>query len=156
MQHSEDKRRPKGASLFGGSAKKVQDSRIAWTVVGVAVAIIVVLLFATSGRSDSGVRSKAYKKVSGAAGLHVAIQYDCGSDCQHKFDFNVYIMNNEGQQASVVRPDKDGVVQAALPEGEYILLIGKRLSKDKTFPQIPVVLKSGQQLELKLQYGGVL
>lgn len=151
-----DKRRSKEGETFDASIEKVRDSRLAWLIVGVAAAIIVIVLFASAGRGDNGVRSKAYKKISGAAGLHATMQYDCKSDCQHKFDFNVYIMNAQGQQASVVRPDKDGVIEAALPEGEYTLLIGKRLNKDKTFPQVPIELKNGQQLELTLQYGGAL
>jgi len=155
MQQREGKERSK-ASPFGAFCKKIRDSKATWVIAGVVIAVIVVLCCSAGWRGDNGVRSKSYKKVSGAAGLSATIQYDCKSDCQHRFDFNVYIMNDQGQQTSVVRPDKDGMVQAALPEGDYILLIGKRLSKDKTFPQIPVELKNGQQLELKLQYGGVL
>jgi hypothetical protein len=156
QQEERDKRRPRRALPFD-VARRVRNSKVAWA--GGALVVIVIILALVSAfmrHTDYGIQSQSYVKVSGAAGLKASIQYDCASNCQHTFDFNVYILNDQGQQVSVVRPDKDGVVRSALPEGNYVLLIGKELSKDKIFPQVPVVLKGGQQLELKLRYGGIL
>lgn len=112
------------------------------------VAILVVLLL-TANWSGSPSRAETYKKVSGsAAGLNAAITFNE----KPAFGFNVYIFGEGGQQVSVVQPDKDGKVNAALPEGTYIMLVSKPSDKNKLFPQERIVLKNGQELELKLQY----
>lgn len=110
------------------------------------IVVLVLLAVLTGGRS----RSEAYKDISGAAGLNATIAYDCKKSCEHKFSFNVYILTESGQQVSVVRPDNEGRVRLALPEGSYVMLIGRQF--DKTFPQEPVALKNGKELEIKLQY----
>jgi hypothetical protein len=122
-------------------------------LAGVIVAIVVILaiwLFALASGGAS--RTESYKDVSGAAGLNASIDYDCSSSCDNKFDFNVYLFTHDGRQTNVVRPDSDGHVRLAMPEGEYVMLIGKQLGKDKEFPQEPLTLKNGKELELKLQY----
>lgn len=96
-------------------------------------------------------RTESYKEVNGSAGFEASIGYDCGKQpCS--YDFNVYILNEQGQQVSVLRPTKDGKVSAALAEGNYIMLIGKQFGKDTLFPQELLKLKNAQLLELKLQY----
>lgn len=122
-----------------------------WIIVGIAIAAIVILILAIAlGRSAH--RTESYEKVSGGAGLNAEISYDCMSACERKFDFNIYILNADGQQVAVVRPDKNGKLAMALPEGKYVMLIGKRLLKDELFPQEAVTLRSGQELRLKLYY----
>lgn len=119
------------------------------TVTLVAFVLLVVLVV---GKLDAAPhRSEAYKDASGAAGLEASIDYKCDS-CNQKFDFYVYMLKKDGQQAGVVRPDKEGKVRMALPEGDYVMLIGKQFGKDKVFPQEAVALKNGKKLELKLHY----
>ena len=112
--------------------------------------VIIIVVFVTVLSSSHSARSESYKKVTGSAGLEATITYDCKK--QPCFNFNVYILNNDGQQVAVVQPDKDGKVNMALPEGKYVMLIGKRFGNDSVFPEESVVLKNGQSLELKLQY----
>lgn len=121
------------------------------TIAALVVVIITIIVFATATQSHSS-RTEQYKAITGAAGLRATISYDCTTSCEQKYDFNVYILNNNGQQVNVVRPDKEGKVNAALSEGEYVMLIGKRFGNDKVFPQEPLALKNGQELELKLHY----
>lgn len=123
-----------------------------WTIVLAVVFFVILLVLLsnlTSGRSQ---RSESYKRISGGAGLNATISYDCKKSCEQKFSFNVYILTENGQQVSVVRPDNEGRVRLALPEGNYVMLIGKQLGNNKLFPQEPILLKNGQELELKLQY----
>jgi hypothetical protein len=118
----------------------------------VSIVIIVAAVLALSGGKST--RAESYKEASGgAAGLQATVAYDCernSCDTDTKFDFNVYIFKEDGQQVSVVRPNKDGKVNIALPEGNYIMLLGKRFGG--VFPQESVSLKNGQELELKLHY----
>lgn len=118
----------------------------------IAAIVILLAIFFMSFQGAKSIRSESYKKVSGAAGLQATISYDCSKQPCNNYDFNVYIFNHAGQQISVVRPDKDGKVSAALSEGEYTMLIGKRFGNEKVFPQEPLALKNGQELELKLHY----
>jgi hypothetical protein len=116
----------------------------------VALILLAVLVVVPSGAKST--RSESYKKVAGSAGLQATISYDCNKRPCNNFAFNVYIFNPDGQQVSVIRPDKDGKVSAALSEGKYVMLIGKRFGRDNLFPEEPLVLKNGQELELKLHY----
>lgn len=120
--------------------------------LGALVAIVVVVMIPVSlFNGGKPTRTESYKEVSGAAGLNAAISYDCGKQpCS--YDFNVYILREDGQQVNVVRPDKDGNVNLALAEGNYVMLIGKLFGNDKIFPQEPVSLKNGKALDLKLDY----
>lgn len=126
-------------------------------IVAAAVTVIVMILIAFSVFREP-TRASTYKQVSGSgAGLQASITYgaSCNQNSCHtkpSFDFNVYILKEDGQQASVVRPDKDGSVNLALPGGDYVMIIGKQFGKDKIFPQELLKLKNGQQLELKLHY----
>ncbi|HUS26255.1 MAG TPA: hypothetical protein VMY99_02820 [Nevskiaceae bacterium] len=119
--------------------------------IAIAALIFVIILVGTFLGNEKSHRSESYKKVSGAAGLHAVITYDAQRDTK-MFNFNVYILKADGQQVGVVQPDKDGNVNMALPEGNYVMLIGKQFGKDKLFPEEPMVLKTGQELELKLHY----
>jgi hypothetical protein len=126
---------------------------VIFALIIIIVLFVVAIFFSSTSKQT---RSETYKNTTGdAAGLKAAISYDDTScdkqPCKPAFDFNVYIFNNNGQQISVVRPDKDGNVSAALPEGKYIMLIGK-FDKNNLFPEEPLVLKKGQELELKLHY----
>ena len=130
----------------------IKKSVCVWlSIIAVAVVVFLVVIFMSSAGAKT-TRSESYKKVSGAAGLQATISYDCSKQPCNNFDFNVYIFNHAGQQVSVVRPDKDGRVNAALAEGKYIMLIGKEFGKDGLLPQEPLELKNGQELELKLHY----
>jgi len=115
------------------------------------VVIIVAVLVFNGGKSS---RTESYKEASGgAAGLYATIAYDCernSCDTGEKFSFNVYIFKEDGQQVGVVRPDKDGKVNMALPEGKYVMLLGKQFGG--VFPQESISLKNGKELELKLRY----
>lgn len=115
------------------------------------LAILLIVIFALVPRGQTA-RSESYKDATGAAGLHATIDYDCGDVCDQKFDFNVYIYKSDGQQSNVVRPDKDGNVNLALTEGNYVMLIGKQFGQNTVFPQEPLTLKNGKTLELKLEY----
>lgn len=126
-------------------------------VIGAAIVVLILLAALVFSGGKASTRTESYKKTSGAAGLQATITYDRHCDqkpCDQKptFGFNVYIYDGNGQQVSVVRPDKDGKVNLALPEGEYVMLIGKQLGQDKLFPQELLSLKNGQTLVLKLQY----
>jgi uncharacterized membrane protein YvbJ len=129
----------------------VKKSVCLWlSIVAIVIIIFLIVFFVFSGAKST--RNESYKKVSGAAGLQATISYDCNKQPCNNFDFNVYIFNEGGQQVNVVRPDKDGKVSAALAEGKYIMLIGKQFGKDKLFPEEVLVLKNGQELEMKLHY----
>jgi len=120
-------------------------------VVGAVVLIFLVVAFVMSPNENSS-RSQSYKKSTGsAAGLAATITYDCHK-CKPTFDFNIYIFKSDGQQVNVIRPDKDGEANAALPEGNYVMLIGRHFGKDRLFPQEPIALKDGKELDLKLHY----
>lgn len=106
------------------------------------------------GNGNNASRTESYKKVSGVAGLNAHITYDCKQSCAQKYAFNVYLFNTDGQQVSVVRPDKDGHVRLALPAGNYVLLVGKQFGENKEFPQEKLALKDGQELDVTLQYKG--
>jgi len=129
----------------------IKKSVCVWLCILTVLVVILLATFFVSSNTKSN-RSESYKKVSGAAGLQATISYDCNKQPCDNFDFNVYIFNENGQQTSVVRPDKDGKVNAALSEGKYIMLVGRRFGKDNLFPEEPLVLKNGQELELKLHY----
>jgi hypothetical protein len=129
----------------------IKKSVCAWLCVGTVIVVILLTdFFVTSGTKST--RNESYKKVSGSAGLQATISYDCNKRPCDNFSFNVYIFNQDGQQVNVIRPDKDGRVNAALSEGKYIMLIGKQFGKDNLFPEESLVLKNGQELELKLHY----
>lgn len=129
-----------------------------WPVLAGAVILIVIFVsIGVTWTGEKNSRSDVYKDISGAAGLQASITYDVQCDkkpCDKKpaFDFNVYIFTENGQQVNVVRPDKDGKVNLALPEGDYVMLIGKQFGKHRQFPQEPLHLKNGKLLELKLHY----
>ena len=147
MQHSSGEKRN---SLIGRSKRFL----LVGAVTGVILIILVLFLLAKPGTSH---RTESYKKGTGAAGLQANISYKVRCDkqpCDKKptYDFNVYLFADSGQQIAVIQPDKNGNVNAALAEGNYVLLIGKRFGKDKVFPQEFIMLKNGKKLELKLQY----
>lgn len=118
-------------------------------IIFLAVLLIVIFALAPQGKTA---RSESYREATGGAGVSAVIDYDCGDACDRKFDFNVYIYKSDGQQSNVVRPDKDGHVNLALAEGNYVMLIGKRFGQSTVFPQEPLALKNGKTLELKLEY----
>lgn len=120
--------------------------------VGTLVAFVLLVILAIGKLHAGPQRSESYKNASGAAGLSAIIDYTCAGPCKQKYDFNVYIFKESGQQVAVVRPDSKGQINAALPEGDYLLLISKQFGKDKLFPQEHLSLKNGKQLELKLGY----
>lgn len=131
----------------------IRDRRRLFIFVGIVVfsLIAIFLLCIITITSEKHSRAEAYKKVSGSAGFEATIEYDCGRQpCS--YDFNVYVLNEQGQQVSVLRPSKEGKVGAALSEGNYILLIGKQFGQDTLFPQELLKLKNAQLLELKLRY----
>lgn len=150
MQEDTTKRRSKGSSVTA-RIQSLGKSTILKLVAGLAVIIILILLISVVSKDGSS-RSESYKSASGAAGLSASIEYDCRTSCKQKYNFNVYIFDKNGQQISVVRPDQHGKVNMAMQEGDYVLLIGKQLGKDKLFPQEKVSLKNGKSLELKLKY----
>lgn len=113
---------------------------------------MIIWALASSGGSST-TRTESYKKVSGVAGLAATIDYDCAKPCKDKYDFNVYIFNKDGQLLNAVRPTQNGSVNMAMPGGDYVMMVGKQLGKDKLFPQEKLILKDGQQLNLKLHYG---
>lgn len=122
-------------------------------VVAIGAAFLVVLLIAISlTLGNRPARSESYADVSGAAGLSATIAYSCPNDCDNKYNFNVYILTPDGRQVSTVQPNADGEVKMAMPEGDYVMLIGKLFDNYDTFPQEPLELKNGKTLELKLQY----
>jgi hypothetical protein len=142
----------KEQSPWGRLRQCVQSHRL--LSLGVAILIVLVIIWAMASLGGDGVvRSQSYKKVNGVAGLSATIDYDCAKSCKEKYDFNVYIFNKDGQLLNAVRPSKDGLVQLAMPGGDYVMMVGKQLGKDKLFPQEKLVLKDGQQLNLKLHYG---
>lgn len=148
-----------GASLNSSSDplfERLKNKKILLvSAVVVIICIFLIALFSMLSSEEKSHRTESYKKASGAAGLHAAITYDCDKkpcDKKSAFDFNVYIYKEDGQQVNVVRPDANGNVNMALIEGNYNMLIGKRFSDDKLFPQEPLALKNGQVLELKLHY----
>lgn len=118
-------------------------------IIFLAILLIVVFTLVPKGQTA---RSESYKDATGSAGVSAVIDYDCGDTCDQKFDFNVYIYKSDGQQSNVVRPDKDGHVNLALAEGNYVMLIGKQFGQSTIFPQEPLALKNGKTLELKLEY----
>lgn len=126
------------------------DSRAYFAIAGIAIILIIIAIAMFKGSTST----VSYKQVSGeAAGLQATIVYDCAKDkcdTDNKFDFNVYIFKEDGQLSNVVRPDKDGKVNLALSGGNYVMLIGKKFGG--VFPQEHIVLKNGQELELKLHY----
>lgn len=117
-------------------------------LVGAVAFVVLVLIITLLSGGENSTRTESYKDVSGAAGLQATITYD-GKPVSNS---NVYIFKEDGQQIAVVRPDKDGNVNLALAEDNYIMLIGKRFGKDKVFPEEPLALKNGKMLELKLHY----
>ena len=120
----------------------------------IAVGMLVLLLiFAIILLSQKAVgRTEAYKDTSGVAGLSVALDYDCREGCDRKYDFNVYFLNEDGRQVSVVRPDVEGMINLALAEGTYIMLVGKLFGDDEVFAQERLELRNGKTLEIKLDY----
>ncbi|HJP81028.1 MAG TPA: hypothetical protein VJ841_01370 [Candidatus Saccharimonadales bacterium] len=121
-------------------------------VLGMVLLVVVVL---SSRLGATSVRSESYKSISGTAGLIATIDYKCDGECKQKYDFDVRIFRDAGPEVAVVRPDNKGIVNVALPEGEYVMLINKKIDSGNTFPQEHISLKNGKQLELKLQYKGM-
>lgn len=118
-------------------------------VIGIALILIVIAF--TQLQQDSSSRSESYKNTTGGAGLEATVKYNCApSSCN--YDFNVYIYKDDGQQVSVIRPDKNGKVNLAMAEGNYVMLLGRLFGKSDVFPQEPLALKNGKTLELKLEY----
>ena len=127
--------------------KRLRPSMVFGCIVLVILVVALVVSF-----NKAATRTEAYKDSTGAAGLEATIDYKCPNPCEQKFNFNVYVLGENGQQVGVFRPTEDGKVQFALAEGNYVMLIGKQLGNAKTFPQEPLALKSGKVLELGLQY----
>lgn len=156
----QETKKPRGASSkaasrtwFGGWNETISIKKGVCVCLCIGAIIVVILLTTIFVLMDAkSTRSETYKKVSGAAGLQATISYDCKKQPCNNFDFNVYIFNENGQQVNVVRPDKDGKISAALSEGNYVMLVGKQFGKDRLFPEEPLVLKNGQELDLKLHY----
>lgn len=153
-----ESREDTGARISLSSKKRLPALIMSTKIVPIAAGLILVLIFIALSMTLNGsksTRTESYKDISGAAGLQATINYDAICDrqpCEPTYDFNVYIYKDDGQQVNVIRPDKEGEVNAALAEGNYIMLIGKQFGKDKLFPQEPLALKNGQTLELKLHY----
>lgn len=147
MQHGNHRHN----SSFWSSLKDYVTQHQPQVVVALMVVAIIIIWIAMPGKHSAS-RTESYKKVSGDAGLVAHINYDCKSSCKDKYGFNVYVFNSDGQQVSVVRPDKDGVVRLATASGSYVLLIGKSIGVNGLFPQEKVELKNGQELDLKLHY----
>ena len=142
----------------GGRLNKATTQRVLlMSGIGIVTftALIILVVMVVSWLNTAPGRSESYKTVSGAAGLVATIDYQCKGACKQKYNFNVYIFRDTGQQVAVVRPDDKGTINAALPEGEYIMLITQRFGSGKTFPEEHLSLKNGKQLELKLHYGEV-
>lgn len=134
------------------TASLYKDKRVL-IIFGLILVVVLLTLISLTFTDSQRQRSESYKDISGSAGLNATITYDCQEHCEQKYNFNVYIFNKDGQQVNVVWPDSEGRVQLALPEGDYVMLIGKRVSQDSdVFPQEPLVLKNGKELELKLNY----
>jgi len=148
MQEHHNKKKQ---SLWGWLWQCVQTHRLLTSLT--VILIILAIIWAATSSGGGVTRSESYKKVSGVAGLAATISYDCTKSCKNKYDFNVYIFNEDGQLLNTVRPDQKGVVELAMSGGNYEMLVGKQLGKDKLFPQEKLVLKDGQQLNLKLHYG---
>lgn len=145
----------RGESMRVSIKEKLQRRPYAIKTWAIVILVLFVALFVAllvSINQGKSYRTEHYKAINGMAGLKATVSYDCTTSCDQKFDFNVYIFNNDGQQVNVIRPDKDGGINAALSEGDYTMLIGKRFGKDKLFPQEQLSLKNGQELELKLHY----
>lgn len=137
-----------------GSRRSLPKGKRLFFCIGTLVILILVIGIAMALKTETH-RTESYKKSSGVAGLSATISYDCPKNCKEKSGYNVYILREDGQQVSTVQPDSKGGVHLALPEGTYIMLIGREAGKHKLFPQERVELKNGQQLDLKLQYKGV-
>jgi hypothetical protein len=142
----------KGKKKLAVVPDRLKDKKLMWILTGLLFVIILSIIFVGLLPGAVSSRTESYKDVSGSAGLAATIAYDCHSDCHQKYDFNVYLFNKSGQQVSVLRPDKDGKMNAALPGGDYIMMVGKQFGKNNTFPQEPVMLKNGKMLDLRLQY----
>lgn len=142
----------KKQSILGWLRQCVQSHKTLTIVTLVLVVVVIIWALASSGGSST-TRTESYKKVSGVAGLAATIDYDCAKPCKDKYDFNVYIFNKDGQLLNAVRPTQNGSVNMAMPGGDYVMMVGKQLGKDKLFPQEKLILKDGQQLNLKLHYG---
>jgi hypothetical protein len=130
----------------------LQGRKLAISLVVTAVVVLLLCWVFLLNNSTSVSRTDSYKKVNGVAGLDAHIEYDCTKNCGQKYGFNVYLFNADGQQVSVVRPDKNGHVRLAMPAGDYMMLVGKQFGNDKLFPQEKLLLKNGQELSVKLQY----
>jgi hypothetical protein len=131
----------------------IKKPKVRQIAIGIAIIVIVLIIFAfMQSLQESGSRSESYKEVTGSAGFSAAIDYECKQSCDRKYDFNVFIFKDNGQQIGVVRPDKDGKVNMALAEGNYVMVIGKQFGNKMIFPQEPLSLKNGKSLELKLHY----
>lgn len=101
-------------------------------------------------------RQESYKEVTGTS-LQGTIAYEepCNKghcDKTRAFDFNIYVLKEDGQQVGVIRPDNNGKFNLALREGEYTLLIGKKFGHGKSFPQEQITLKKDRALVLSLRY----
>jgi hypothetical protein len=151
MMHQDSIKHRPTRSGFNTFIKKLGKNTTTKIIVGLVAVLILILLVNMLSNGD-GSRSESYKKASGAAGLTASIEYDCHKSCKQKFNFNVYIFDDNGQQISVVRPDQHGKVNLAMSEGSYVMLVGKQFGKDKLFPQERILLKNGKSLELTLKY----
>lgn len=125
-----------------------KDRKILITFFLVLLAVLFILIYVSMNR-DQTRRTESYSEVTGSAGLNAKIEYDCKDNC---YSFNVYIFNEDGQQVSVVQPDQEGHVRLAMSEGDYVMLIGKKMGDSDVFPQEALALKNGQELELNLRY----
>ena len=130
----------------------LQGKALTITLIVVALCILILCWIFLPSNDTAVSRTDSYKKVSGVAGLNAHIEYDCKKSCNQKYGFNIYLFNADGQQVSVVRPDKDGHVRLAMPAGNYVMLVGKQFGHDGLFPQEKLLLKDGQELTIKLQY----
>jgi hypothetical protein len=136
---------PKSRKLIVGLYK---DRKILIIFLLVLLAVLFISIYVSLSR-DQTRRTESYREVTGSAGLNAKIEYDCKENC---YSFNVYIFNKDGQQVSVLQPSPDGYVRLAMSEGDYMMLIGKKMGNSDVFPQESMTLKNGQELELNLKY----
>ena len=152
-----DSEKLKSITGSSGAGAYIKNKKI---IIAVLIALLLLAILAcVLNFQKKTYRTESYVAASGtSAGLQATITYEARCDkspCDKKpaFDFNVYLLDAaDGQQVGVVRPNQNGEVDVALPQGTYIMLIGKQFGKDKTFPEEKITLKDGQALKLTLHY----
>ncbi|HYG83341.1 MAG TPA: hypothetical protein VD907_00500 [Verrucomicrobiae bacterium] len=141
--------------------KNTSKQRTVLIVVAVVILVAIVAFLVTRmGQAgtkgnyvDSDMKATASFEVDLDFKRNCQDQKDCDPNKPSYDTVKIFVFDAQGTQVRVVRADKEGIFKAALPEGDYNLLVAKTFEGKTGLPQEQLSLKNGKTLKLQVNYG---